>query len=99
MNEINEDLPHFITVENDNTTMKTILTSYGAKDNTELKFDDNLFFHTILEIPPHMNKYTDGAYKIDKMISITTMEKSHLNCDFFHFCLKYWTLSENSRKS
>ena len=41
--EINEDLPHFITVEDDNTTMKTFMALYSAKDNKEVK-SDTIFF-------------------------------------------------------
>ena len=36
-------LPHFITGETDNLTMKTIMTVYREKDDMELKFVKSFF--------------------------------------------------------
>ena len=79
------------------------MTLNSEKDNTELKFGNNSFFsHTILGFSPHENKHTKGTYQIDKIISITTVDKFHLKSDyiygsivngirrpiFFQFCAK-----------
>ena len=63
--------------------MKTIVTIYGEKDKTELKFDKNFLFHTILHFSQLIHENMNRIYEIDKRISFRKNDMIHLKCDFF----------------
>ena len=47
----------------------------------EQKFYENSFIPSILGFSPHIRIYTNGKYKSDRMISNTTIDRTHLKCD------------------
>ena len=57
MKGINETLPHFITVEADNTTLKTSMTIDIEKNNVEFNFKNISSFHKLLGFYPPRKIY------------------------------------------
>ena len=47
----------------------------------EQKDYENSFIPSILGFSSHIRNYTNGKYKSDRMISITTIDRTHLKCD------------------
>ena len=63
--------------------MKTNMILNTKRHDTELKFDENSFHHTVFGFSLFMNEDTNGVCESDEKISTTTNNISHIK----RFCI------------